>query len=150
MSTPISRRIFLALGAFALAVMWFLFRVPETLAHADRRPADWRSVAAGYAAIVESGAAPAAPLTTLGGGSRDPAYVALLADALGIALRPASVADATVVGATRLVMTALGEEMPPVVIDTHGIVEPTGRPLIAERQIRWRQAVERDRQWEGT
>ncbi|MCA3245646.1 MAG: Bcr/CflA family multidrug efflux MFS transporter [Azospirillum sp.] len=45
------RAIFLALGAFALAVMWFLFRVPETLAHADRRPADWRSVVAGYAEV---------------------------------------------------------------------------------------------------
>ena len=108
------------------------------------------AVAAGYAAIVESGAAPAAPLTTLGGGSRDAVYVALLADALGIALRPASVADATVVGATRLAMTALGQEMPPVVIDTHGIVEPTGSPLIADRQRRWRDAVERDRQREGT
>jgi xylulokinase len=108
------------------------------------------AVSAGYAAIAESGAAPAAPLTTLGGGSRDAAYVALLADALGIALQPASVADATVVGATRLVMTALGEEMPPVVIDAHGIVEPTGSPLIAERQVRWREAVERDRQREGT
>jgi sugar (pentulose or hexulose) kinase len=108
------------------------------------------AVAAGYAAIVESGAAPAAPLTTLGGGSRDAVYVALLADALGIALRPASVADATVVGATRLAMTALGQEMPPVVIDTHGIVEPTGSPLIADRQRHWRDAVERDRQREGT
>jgi len=103
------------------------------------------TVAAGYAAIVDSGAAPAAPLTTLGGGSRDAAYVALLADALGIALRPASVADATVVGATRLAATALGEAMPPVALDARGIVEPAGSPLIAERQDRWRTAVARER-----
>lgn len=107
------------------------------------------AVAAGYAAIVESGAAPAAPLTTLGGGSRDPAYVALLADALGIALRPASVADATVIGATRLAASALGEAMPPVAIDARGIVEPAGSPLIAERLDRWRAAVARDRGSEG-
>jgi xylulokinase len=103
------------------------------------------AVAAAYAAIVESGASPAAPLTTLGGGSRDAAYVALLADALGIALRPASVADATVVGATRLAMTALGADMPPVAIDAHGIVEPAGSRLITERQDRWGAAVTKDR-----
>lgn len=103
------------------------------------------AVAAAYAAIVESGASPAAPLTTLGGGSRDAAYVALLADALGIALRPSSVADATVVGATRLAMSALGEAMPPVAIATRGIVEPGDGRIVAERQERWRRAVARDR-----
>lgn len=103
------------------------------------------AVSAAYAAIVESGASPAAPLTTLGGGSRDPAYVALLADALGIALRPSSVADATVVGATRLAMSALGEVMPPVAIAARGIVEPGDGRMVAERQERWRRAVARDR-----
>jgi xylulokinase len=103
------------------------------------------AVAAAYAAIVESGASPAAPLTTLGGGSRDAAYVALLADALGIALRPSSVADATVVGATRLAMSALGEAMPPVAITTRGIVEPGDGRIVAERQECWRRAVARDR-----
>ena len=103
------------------------------------------TVAAAYAAIVESGASPAAPLTTLGGGSRDAAYVALLADALGIALRPAAVADATVVGATRLAMSALGESMPPVAITAHGIVEPAGGALVAERRARWAAAVEEAR-----
>jgi xylulokinase len=101
------------------------------------------AVAAGHAAIVASGAAPAAPLTTLGGGSRDPAYVALLADALGVALLPASVADAAVVGAARLGAAAVGTSMPPVTIAAHGIVEPAGDPLIAERQEQWRTAVER-------
>ena len=109
------------------------------------------AVAAGYDAIVDSGASPAAPLTTLGGGSRDAAYVALLSDALGIALRPASVADATVVGATRLAMTALGDAMPPVAISARdtvgsGIVEPAGDRLVVERQDRWRAAVESARQ----
>ena len=103
------------------------------------------AVAAAYAAIVESGASPADPLTTLGGGSRDAAYVALLADALGIALRPSSVADATVVGATRLAMSALGEAMPPVAITTRGIVEPGDGRIVAERQECWRRAVARDR-----
>ena len=103
------------------------------------------AVAAAYAAIVESGASPAAPLTTLGGGSRDAAYVALLADALGIALRPSTVADATVVGATRLAMSALGEATPPVAIATRGIVEPGDGRIVAERQERWRRAVARDR-----
>jgi xylulokinase len=103
------------------------------------------AVAAAYAAIVESGASPAAPLTTLVGGSRDAAYVALLADALGIALRPSSVADATVVGATRLAMSALGEAMPPVAITTRGIVEPGDGRIVAERQECWRRAVARDR-----
>lgn len=102
------------------------------------------AVAAGYAAIAASGAAPASPLTTLGGGSRDPAYVAVLADALGIALRPASVADAAVVGAARLGASAIGAEMPPVAIDARGIVEPAGDPVIASRQERWRTAVHRD------
>lgn len=102
------------------------------------------AVAAGYAAIAESGAAPASPLTTLGGGSRDPAYVALVADALGIALRPASVADAAVVGAARLGASATGESMPPVAIDSRGIVEPAGDPVIASRQERWRAAVRRE------
>jgi xylulokinase len=100
------------------------------------------AVAAGHAAIVDSGASPAAPLTTLGGGSRDAAYVALLAEALGIALRPASVADATVVGAARLAAAALGDAIPPVAITAQGIVEPGHDPLIAERQDRWRAAVE--------
>jgi hypothetical protein len=36
------------------------------------------------------------------------------------------------------------------VIDSHGIVEPTGSTLIAERQSRWRDAVDRDRHREGT
>jgi len=103
------------------------------------------AVAAGHEAIVESGASPAQPLTTLGGGSRDPAYVALLADALGIALRPSTVADATVVGAARLGAAALGESMPPVAIAAHGIVEPVGDRLIAERQHRWRSAVDQQR-----
>ena len=103
------------------------------------------AVSAAYEAIVDTGAAPAQPLTTLGGGSRDAAYVALLADALGISLRPSSVADATVVGAARLGATALGRTMAPVEIAVHGIVEPAGDPLVAERQGRWRSAVDRER-----
>ena len=103
------------------------------------------TVAAGYAAIAESGAAPASPLTTLGGGSRDAGYVAILADALGVALRPASVADATVVGAARLGAAAIGLAMPPVAIDPHGIVDPAGSAVIVARQERWQSAVDRDR-----
>lgn len=108
------------------------------------------AVAAGHAAIVDSGASPAAPLTTLGGGSRDAAYVALLADALGIALRPASVADATVVGAARLAAASLGDAIPPVAITAQGIVEPGHDPLISERQDRWRAAVEMARRGSGS
>lgn len=107
------------------------------------------AVAAGYAAIAESGAAPAAPLTTLGGGSRDPAYVALVADALGTPLRPASVADATVVGAARLAGTAIGTAIPPVAVDAHGIVEPAGDGLVAERRLTWQAMVDRDLRGEG-
>jgi xylulokinase len=102
------------------------------------------AVAAGYDAIVDSGATPASPLTTLGGGSRDGAYVALLADALGTALRPATVADATVVGAARLAAAAIGEEMPPVVLDAHGIVDPAGDPVVASRRDRWTSLVDRE------
>ena len=102
------------------------------------------AAAAGYAAIVDSGAAPASPLTTLGGGSRDPAYVALLADALGVALRPASVADATVVGAARLGADAIGSAMPPVELDPHGIVEPAGDRIVATRRARWSEIVARE------
>lgn len=107
------------------------------------------AVAAGFAAIVESGAAPAAPLTTLGGGSRDPGYVELLATALGIPLRPATVADAAVVGAARLGAAAVGTAMPPVTVEARGIVEPAEAPLIAARMERWRVAVERERRSEG-
>lgn len=107
------------------------------------------AVAAAHDAIVESGASPAAPLTTLGGGSRDAAYVALLADALGIALRPSTVADATVVGAARLGAVAMGGSMAPVEIAAHGIVEPAGNRLIAERQGAWRTAVDQDRRSRG-
>jgi len=102
------------------------------------------AVSAGYAAIVESGATPASPLTTLGGGSRDAGYVALLADALGAPLRPATVADAAVVGAARLGAAAVGEAIPPVAVEAHGIVEPVGDRLIASRQERWRAAVDRE------
>jgi xylulokinase len=104
------------------------------------------AVAAGYTAIVESGAGPAAPLTTLGGGSRDAGYVALLANALGLALRPATVADAAVVGAARLGAAAVDAQMAPVTLDARGIVEPTGDPLVASRQQRWLTAVDRERE----
>ena len=102
-------------------------------------------VADAYAAIAESGATPRAPLTTLGGGSRDAAYVALLASSLGISLRPATVADATVVGAARLGAAMVGESMPPVALADHGIVDPTDDDLVRERQRRWRSAVDRER-----
>ena len=100
------------------------------------------TVAAAYAAIVESGAAPASPLTVLGGGSRDPAYVALLATALGISLRPAAVADATVIGAARLGADVVGESFPALAVaahgaDAHGIVEPAHNAIVSERQQRW-------------
>ncbi|MFZ9987568.1 MAG: xylulokinase [Candidatus Nanopelagicales bacterium] len=107
------------------------------------------TVAAGYAAITESGARPAAPLTTLGGGSRDPGYVQLLATAMGASLLPASVADATVVGAARLGGAAVGMSIPPVAVAPHGIVEPTSDEMIAGRQRRWRAAVERELRGEG-
>ena len=107
------------------------------------------AVAAGFAAIVESGAEPAAPLTTLGGGSRDPGYVELLATALGIPLRPATVADAAVVGAARLGAAAVGAAIPAVAVEAHGIVEPGDDPLIAARRERWQAAVDRERRSEG-
>jgi hypothetical protein len=34
--------------------------------------------------------------------------------------------------------------MPPVAIDSRGIVEPAGDPVIASRQERWRAAVRRE------
>lgn len=105
------------------------------------------AVAAAYAAIVESGAAPQSPLTLLGGGSRDASYVALLADALGVALAPASVADATVVGAARLGAGAVGRSLPAVSLGdrSDAIVEPRGIALVAERRTRWLEAVDRAR-----
>ncbi|MCM0019005.1 MAG: Bcr/CflA family multidrug efflux MFS transporter [Tagaea sp.] len=45
------RAIFLALGVFALTVLWFLFRLPETHPTDKRRSAHWRSIAASYAEI---------------------------------------------------------------------------------------------------
>lgn len=107
------------------------------------------AVSAGYAAITESGAMPGSPLTTLGGGSRDAGYVALLADALDTTLRPASVADATVVGAARLGAASIAMSMPPVDLDLHGIVEPAGDRVIAERQARWRSIVDSELKGEG-
>lgn len=126
----------------------------QDLALATSREAMLRSVlegmayvvSAGFTAIVESGAAPAAPLTTLGGGSRDPAYVALLAEVLGIALRPAIVSDATVVGAARLGASAVGMDVAFVEAGADGIVVPTGNPLVQMRQERWRSVVERERE----
>lgn len=102
------------------------------------------TVAAGYAAIAESGAAPESPLTTLGGGSRDAAYMQLLATAMGASLRAASVADATVVGAARLGGAAVGMSIPPVAVAAHGIVDPSSDGMIADRQQRWRATVERE------
>lgn len=96
------------------------------------------AVSAAYAAIVESGAAPAPPLIVLGGGSRDPAYVALLATALDCPLRPSAVADATVLGAARLGAAAIGRELPPShSAAVHDIVEPREDPAVADRQRRW-------------
>lgn len=100
------------------------------------------AVAAAYAAIVESGAGPAAPLTVLGGGSRDPAYVALLATALSLPLRPSAVADATVLGAARLGASSVGVSLPPSPSGAgHDIVEPLDDAVVADRQRRWRESA---------
>lgn len=91
------------------------------------------AVAAAYDAVQESGAAPAQPVTLLGGGSRDPAYVRLLATALDARLQPAEVSDATVVGAAMLA----GAAIPPARVREEGVVDPRPSDLIAERRDRW-------------
>ena len=100
------------------------------------------AVSAAYAAVCESGAAPAEPVTLLGGGSRDPAYVRLLATALDAALQPAEVGDATVVGAARLAGMAAGRSIPPAGVREDAIVTPNADALITERQARWLAGVE--------
>ena len=100
------------------------------------------TVSAAYAAVCESGAAPAEPVTLLGGGSRDPAYVRLLATALDAALQPAEVGDATVVGAARLAGMAAGRTIPPAGVREDAIVNPTDDPLIADRRARWLAGVQ--------
>ena len=103
------------------------------------------AVAAAYDAVVESGAAPAEPITLLGGGSRDPAYVHVLATALKARLRPAEVGDATVVGAARLGAAAVGREIPPASSRSGAVVDPGADELVAERQRRWRAGVDGSR-----
>lgn len=100
------------------------------------------TVAAAYDAVRESGAAPAEPVTLLGGGSRDPAYVRLLATALDAALQPAEVGDATVVGASRLAGMAVGRAIPPAGVREDAIVTPRADDLVDERRARWSSGVE--------
>ena len=101
------------------------------------------AVAAAYDAVRESGAAPAEPVTLLGGGSRDMGYVHLLASALGARLRPADVGDATALGAARLAGAGVGRDIPAAPARGDDIVEPRPDALVAERQRRWRDGVER-------
>ncbi len=100
------------------------------------------AVSAAYAAVVESGARPAEPMTALGGGSRDPGYLQVLSTALGAALQPSTVHDATAVGAARLGGSAIDLSIPPATRAEHGRVEPMADPLIEERQRRWRAEVD--------
>jgi xylulokinase len=100
------------------------------------------AVVAAYAAVVESDARPREPLTALGGGSRDSGYLQLLSDALGVALQPSTVHDATAVGAARLGGAAIDRSIPPAARAERGRVEPVVDPLIVERQGRWRAEVE--------
>ena len=100
------------------------------------------TVAAAYDAVRDSGAAPAEPVIVLGGGSRDPAYVRLLATALGTALQPAEVGDATVVGAARLAGMASGQAIPPAGVREDAIVVPPADALVDERRARWSNGVE--------
>ena len=99
------------------------------------------AVAAAYEAVVDSGAQPAEPITVLGGGSRDPAYVQLLATALGARLRPAEVGDATVVGAARLAGIGIGQGIPAAGVREDAVVEPKDDARIVERQARWREGI---------
>ena len=99
-------------------------------------------VSAAYEAVCESGAAPEPPVTVLGGGSRDPGFVALLATTLAVPLRPAEVGDATVVGAARLGAALAGIDLPPVAAREHATVDPGPDALVRERQGRWRDLVE--------
>ncbi|MFM9136154.1 MAG: xylulokinase [bacterium] len=99
-------------------------------------------VSAAYEAVCDSGAVPEPPVTMLGGGSRDPAFVDFLATALGVPLRPAEVGDATVVGAARLGAAMAGMDLPPVVAREHATVDPREDALTEERQRRWRALVE--------
>lgn len=99
------------------------------------------AVSAAYDAVRESGAAPQEPVVLLGGGSRDPAYAQLLADALGVALRPAQVSDTTVIGAARLAGRVAGLDIPAVTVREDAVVESSADPVVADRQQRWRDAV---------
>ena len=99
------------------------------------------AVAAAYDAVRESGAAPAEAVTLLGGGSRDAAYVQLLATALDAALQPAEVGDATVVGAARLAGLGAGRDIPAAGVREGTVLVPQDQPMVAERRERWRAGV---------
>ena len=100
------------------------------------------AVSAAYEAVVESDAAPAPPMTALGGGSRDAGYLQLVSSALRVPLLPAEVHDATAVGAARLAGVRLDIAVPAAHRSGRGRVDPLDDPLIDERQRRWRAAVE--------
>lgn len=100
------------------------------------------AVSAAYDAVVESGAAPQESVTVLGGGSRDADYLKLASTALGVHLQPATVHDATAIGAARIAGQMVDEVIPPAPRSEHGRVEPDTDEVIAMRQAHWRAEVE--------
>jgi xylulokinase len=75
-------------------------------------------------------ALPSAPLEharLVGGGTTAPGFRTLLADVLGIPLRPVGVRSASAVGAAMLAAQAAGLPMPPPPVTTDAVVAPTGR-----------------------
>lgn len=103
------------------------------------------AVGAAFEALCESGARPDVPVMCLGGGSRDPAYVRVLATVLDIPLQPAASGDATVVGAARLAAEGCGIDMAPVEVVGESVVRPAQDRMISERFARWRAGVSASR-----
>lgn len=120
------------------------------LSLASDRAALLRSVLEGLAFAAAAGARaledtlPRGPLPVVGGGSRDDAYLRLLAEVLGCALAPVATGDAAVVGAARLAGPLAGVDVPGIRenVGRSHIIEPEGSPLVAERFVRWLEKVD--------
>jgi len=93
---------------------------------------------------------PRQPIPVLGGGSRDRAYLQLIASLTDWTLTPVSQGDGAVVGAARLAADMLGEAMPGL-LARHGehaqdskndVVHPEESTLLADRFLRWQDHVD--------
>lgn len=94
-----------------------------------------QAVALGVEAVQGSGSALASPVPLVGGGTHDPAFRQLLADATGLALAVAEAPDAAVVGAALL---GSGVARNPVRVPLAAPVEPRAKAAALLRERRGR------------